>query len=675
LEEKIMEKKKVLVLGIDGLDPRYLQHCIDRGMMPNTVEFLKRGAAGQHMDMIGGQPTVTPPMWTTLATGAPVSVHGITGYYRHDPTNKEVMHYNFDSTNCKAEQMWNVAAETGYKTLVWHWPGSSWPPSSDNPNLYVVDGTQPEGINIGTASLGNDLLVAGSTKVESPSFRTNAAKNASVPCFIDGLEQAEADDGSGMMERVVMKTIHRVTMDPSENKMEAIKTPMDMVSTTVKPVDTDKWPAAPADAMETVLLLSKGTIRRPALLLKNEVGKYDRIAIYKNKKADQPIVVIENGQWAEDVLDEAIKDDVKYEASRSMRVLDIAEDGTSFRMWISVALDINNDMVWHPKSLLKLVEEKVGYPKAVCVRGGEDPVIIEKIQRESWEHAADWNARAINYMAREQGFDVIFSHFHCVDLQGHMLVQYMKKGRPGVSAEESCRMFDEVYNQTDRYIGKFLGLLDEGWDILIISDHGQTTPEHEPDCYRLNGGAGVVSIDMRKLGYTVMKKDADGNDTNEVDWSKTRAVTSVYNHIFINLKGRDPEGIVDPADKYTLEEQIMTDLYGLKDPETGFRYVAVALRNKDAVLLGEGGPDSGDIVFFISEGYNADHYDNLTTAEGAAHTSVRSTFMAAGPGIKKNYRTARTVHHVDVTPTVAALLGTRMPAQCEGAPVYQIFED
>ena len=47
--------------------------------MPNTEKFLARGAAEKDYEMICGQPTVTPPMWTTLATGASPRVHGITG--------------------------------------------------------------------------------------------------------------------------------------------------------------------------------------------------------------------------------------------------------------------------------------------------------------------------------------------------------------------------------------------------------------------------------------------------------------------------------------------------------------------------------------------------------------------------------------------------------------------
>ena len=143
---------KILVLGIDGMDPRLTKEFLDQGLMPNTKKFLEKGAAREDLVMLGAQPTVTPPMWTTLATGAYPCTHGITCFYRQSDTDLDVIEYNLDSTKCKAEQLWNVFAEAGKKTLVWHWPGSSWPPTSDNPNLHVIDGTQPGGVNIGIAT-------------------------------------------------------------------------------------------------------------------------------------------------------------------------------------------------------------------------------------------------------------------------------------------------------------------------------------------------------------------------------------------------------------------------------------------------------------------------------------------------------------------------------------------
>lgn len=119
----------------------------------------------------------------------------------------------------------------------------------------------------------------------------------------------------------------------------------------------------------------------------------------------------------------------------------------------------------------------------------------------------------------------------------------------------------------------------------------------------------------------------------------------------------------------------MTRLYGYKHPVTGKRVVALALRNKDAVLLGMGGPECGDILYWNAEGYNLDHSDSLSTTLGEADTSVSPIFIAAGNGIKAGYKTERIIRQVDFVPTVAVLGGVRMPRECEGAPVYQILTE
>ena len=180
---------------------------------------------------------------------------------------------------------------------------------------------------------------------------------------------------------------------------------------------------------------------------------------------------------------------------------------------------------------------------------------------------------------------------------------------------------------------------------------------------------------MEELGYTVLKKDAQGNSIDEIDWEKTRAVQIRSNYIYINLKGRDKHGIVEQEEKYQLEEQIISDLYGYRDPYTQKRVVGVALRNKDAVLFGTNGPECGDIFFTVEEGFNRLHGDGLTTADGYFNTSVSPVFIAAGEGIKDGCTTERVIRQVDVTPTIAVLLGTRIPSQCEGAPIYQILSE
>jgi len=180
---------------------------------------------------------------------------------------------------------------------------------------------------------------------------------------------------------------------------------------------------------------------------------------------------------------------------------------------------------------------------------------------------------------------------------------------------------------------------------------------------------------MQELGFTALKTDENGNELREIDWSKTKAIAIRENDIYINVKGRDKYGIVEPEDQYEVEEEVMTALYGYKHPKTGKRVVALALRNKDAALLGLGGPECGDIIYFTAEGYNYDHADSLSTTLGAKDTSVSPIFIAAGPGIKAGYRVTRMLRQVDVAPTVAVLGGVRMPKECEGAPMYQILTE
>ncbi|MEE0510311.1 MAG: alkaline phosphatase family protein [Peptococcaceae bacterium] len=658
---------KILVLGIDGMDPSLTKMYLDQGLMPNTKKFLEKGSTREDLVLLGAQPTVTPPMWTTLATGAYPCTHGITCFYRQSDTDLDVIEYNMDSTKCKAEQLWNVFAEAGKKTLVWHWPGSSWPPTSDSPNLHVVDGTQPGGVNIGIATTDMEKILVASTKTESIVYRSNAAQTGEIPCMVADLEVEEDD----------FDVLHNVTTSARKNIMLEKKdgsgvaaSSFDISLSPIKPASG--WENAPEGAMEFTILNSKGLIHRPALLIKNEEGIYDRLAVYKNKKSVEPLAIVKKGELVRDVIDDAIKNDEVVQVNRDMRILELADDGTYLKLWISTGLNIAADAVWHPKSLHKLVCENVGYPPAVSLAGGSDKHLFYDCMKSSWDVCGKWTADSIKYLIKENNYDVVFSHFHNVDLQGHMIVKFLKDGGD-MPAETYQEFLQAVYVQTDEYIGHYLPLLDEGWTIVIVSDHGQICPEHESVLICDEHGVNIRI--MEELGYTAVKKDENGNDLHEIDWEHTKAVQVRGNHLYINLKGRDKHGIVDPADKYDLEEEIISAVYNYRDPKTGKRVISIAMRNRDAVLLGMGGPDSGDILLWTAEGFNLDHCDSLSTTRGFYNTSVSPLFMAAGPGIKAGYKTDRIIREVDVAPTVAVLGGVRMPAQCEGAPVYQILTE
>ena len=76
---------KVLILGVDGFEPSLAKQFMDEGRMPSLKKYVERGSARENLVLLGAHPTVTPPMWTTLATGAYPATHGIISFFNPHP--------------------------------------------------------------------------------------------------------------------------------------------------------------------------------------------------------------------------------------------------------------------------------------------------------------------------------------------------------------------------------------------------------------------------------------------------------------------------------------------------------------------------------------------------------------------------------------------------------------
>lgn len=683
--------KKLMVLGVDGMDPRLSRKYVDEGKMPNLKKIIERGAQRDDLVLLGAQPTVTPPQWTTLATGAYPSTHGITQFSRVIPGKITQIGYNLDSRLCKAEPAWNCLAEAGRKTLVFHWPGSAWPPTSDSENLYVIDGAAPGSVGSSTMQVDSEMLCGASTAIAEATYEIRGSQDAAAPCVIKRQESPVFDEVMGVAEGM------RAAMQMGEDTLDKLQ---DMGIDTINVLKDDDdgfgtragfgkgfnsvisaspikpaagWVSAPADAKEFTLLLSKGLIRRMGLILANENGAYDRVAIYKSKKETTPLVVCPLGQMVYNVIDEVIFSDQTYLANRHYKLIKLTEDASELKLYISAAMELASDTVIHPKRLQKAIIENVG-PFPPQSQMYVQDIDLQQTMIEAWDYVVDWYVKCFDYFIANEGVEYIFSHLHSIDLIEHTFIRFMHGiGFNQYDPEVYASWMERLYQQTDRYFGGLLHYLDEGWTFIITSDHAQVAPKFMPPAIGDMTGANTGL--MKELGYTVLKKDENGKELAKIDWEKTKAIAVQGNDIFINLKGREPHGIVDPADQYELEEQIMTDLYGYKHPDTGKRVISLALRNRDAILLGYGGPTAGDICIWVAEGYNYDHCDGLSTLYGEGHTSLSPIFVAAGPGFKEGVTTDRVIRQVDVAPTICYLAGVRMPAQCEGAPVYQIIAD
>ena len=680
---------KIMVLGVDGLDPRLCKKYVQEGKMPNLKKIIERGAQREDLVLLGSQPTVTPPQWTTLATGANPVVHGITQFDRTIPGKINQKGYNLDSRLVKAEAAWNCLAEAGRKTLVFHWPGGAWPPTSDSENLFVIDGSAPGSVGSSSMQVEGEMMVNADIEVKEATYQAKRSDQAVQPCVIQRKTKSEIvevgdvavmmrqaksmnDDKMEQLQQTGIDTLYVMKDDDDGFGIRTGfgKNPMEVCLSPIKPAKN--WANALEGAKEFTLLLSKGLIRRSGLILQDENGIYNKVAIYKSKKDVTPLAVCPLGEMIYNVLDESIFDDQLYPSIRHYKLIEVAEDGNSLRLFVSAAVELNNDSVIHPKRLMHAIAENVGpFPPQSAVYSHD--AALQQAAIEVWAYVIDWYVKCFDYFIENEGIEYIFSHLHSVDLVEHTFIRFMHDKGFNQHSEEVYRSWMErLYQQTDRYFGQMLHYLDEGWTMIITSDHAQVSGTYLPPAIGDMSGTNVGL--MKELGYTVLKKDENGNELPQIDWSKTKAISNGGNDIFINLKGREPHGIVDPGDKHELEEQIITDLYAYHHPQSGKRCIALALHNKDAILLGYGGPTAGDVCIWVAEGYNYDHTDGLSTTYGEGDTSLSPIFVAAGKGLKSGYKTSRIIRQVDVAPTICYLAGVRMPAQCEGALIYQILD-
>ena len=162
--------EKLLLLGVDGMDPRFTKRLLNEGKLPNVKKLIERGACREDLMMLGANPTITPPMWATLATGAYPMTHGIMDYCISGEEDKDITLGAFSSAFLKAEPIFNVTANAGKKTLCMHWPGGSFPPTVDN-NIYTIDGSSPGACCAWANQRDKDTVFIASTKAEKVSYR------------------------------------------------------------------------------------------------------------------------------------------------------------------------------------------------------------------------------------------------------------------------------------------------------------------------------------------------------------------------------------------------------------------------------------------------------------------------------------------------------------------------
>jgi predicted AlkP superfamily phosphohydrolase/phosphomutase len=259
--------------------------------------------------------------------------------------------------------------------------------------------------------------------------------------------------------------------------------------------------------------------------------------------------------------------------------------------------------------------------------------------------------------------------FDTTDRVQHMFWRYLDDDHPAAREtprDQRPQVIQELYAKMDRLIGRVMEQIDEQTLLLIISDHGFKSFQR---CMNLNAW-------LHQNGYLALKdgKTESGDWFQDVDWSRTRAYTMGLNGLYLNIKGREREGIVDPAEAEALKDELRQKLNGLVDPASG-KVGITGVFDCDAVYAGPYVENSPDLIVGYAGGYRAS-WDSVM---GKVTTAIFEDNLKAWsgdhcidprlvPGVLFSNQKIVTEKPaiVDVAPTVLKLFGLGLPGHFDG---------
>ncbi len=262
--------------------------------------------------------------------------------------------------------------------------------------------------------------------------------------------------------------------------------------------------------------------------------------------------------------------------------------------------------------------------------------------------------------------------FDTPDRVQHMFWRYLEPNHPannGRPSQRSATAIEELYRRMDDLVGHTAARLGKGTVLLVISDHGFKSFQR---------GVNLNSW-LHQNGYLALKDGAteSGDWFKNVDWNRTKAYALGLNGIYINQRNRERSGVVSPGrETEELRKELQEKLGGLADPERG-QVAITEVFDARRIYSGPYVENAPDLIVGYNPGYRT-AWDSVT---GKVSDTVFSNNTKAWSGdhcidprkvpgvLFTNYRINSGQPAIgDIAPTVLNLFGVKIPRYMKGKP-------
>ena len=456
--------------------------------------------------------------------------------------------------------------------------------------------------------------------------------------------------------------------------------------TRVEPRPAVGWAAEHADALELELPIQPGPQSRykkvdslVALVPKRDKG-YDRVAIHAAKEAQEPLLYVRLGEWSDWIEHTFTADGSPVRAGLRAKLLKLSPDASDLHLYLSEIYS-QEDFV-HPRSLAPELVSHCGpfviqASRQQVVQGGASDIAT---YMDEQEHLAHWWRDAAGHVLTEHDWDLFMLKWHGPDWTNHLTMYMIDPRHPMYEpdrAEEGWALWDRLMGWGDEIVARVMDAAGPDALIALVSDHGGDTM-----LPGLDTGHRDPNHILRERGWLVH------GPGRGIDWARTRAF-GVQHYVYLNVKGRDPDGIVEPGEPYlALREDVIEALLSAKD-SSGRHCYRVVLPMETAGRLGVGGDRVGDVFMAPAARHplgsvSREEFWRKHTVEetgtwdwprlNAGSHSDDPYFVLAGPGVKQGFRREAPTLITSVAPTLSAAWGMPVPADADGSVLGDFLE-
>lgn len=583
-----VSQKKMIILGIDGFDPDLLEKYLEEGKMPNVKNLLEKG--GSFRKLTTSNPPQSPVAWSCVATGTNPGKHGIFDFIHRHPQN---MNPYLSISEVEKSKSISFGA--------WQFPLGSVSVRNLRKGKTFWEYLCDNNIPVTVAQIPANYPPHCSCQEDS--YKSLSGMGTPDLLGTQGTSSFYTDEPVKLKE-----TIGGVEVYPVEVKNGKVE------SFIFGPLNPHSNPAYFKDP-EQIRLKMPLTIW---------VDKTNSVA--KIKVSGQEVLLNEGefSCW----LPISFSGVPFLHNIKGICRFYLKECHPHFKLYMSpINIDPSNPVltISSPETYSKELFKNLGYfytqNMPTDTKALQHQIFSDEEFLKQTNIVFEEEKRRLEYELNHFQNGLLFHYFCVIDQVSHVFWRAIDLEHPLYSEElhsKYGRVIEDLYRQMDEVIGNVSKFAGDDTLILIISDHGFASFRRQVGLNTLLYKAGLLAK---------LKSSKEEEFLSDVNWASTQAYQIGINSVYINLYGREANGIVFQPDYNKVCDEIEKLFLNLIDSKTGIHPIKKVFR-RNQIYKGSYTLDAPDLVVGFEKGYRA----SWNTMIGKTEASVISDNMNVWSG-------------------------------------------